>query len=316
MNKKLDRDIPLLITGAGGVLGTALTSYLTESGFQKILAPKRDEMDLLDSLSVNSYFEKHQPRVVIHLAATVFGLGGNLKHQMRSIMENTLINNNVFAALLAYPASRVFFAGTVASYPVPYRQVPLMEEDFFDGLPHGGEFGYAMAKRHAYAYLKILSEEVGTDFTYGIFTNLYGENDRFDENNGHVIPSLIVKAHEALMHHQVLNVWGDGSAKRDFLHAYDAARAVLLCLEGDSQNSLINISSAEGTSIRRVAEVLTEIAGIKGVYFDDEKPVGIPSRIVNNQRLLNLGFSPSISINEGLVRSYQWYVSNLENIRK
>jgi GDP-L-fucose synthase len=314
--RPLDRNAPILITGAHGVLGNAVLEHFKSEGFKHLLHPKRNELDLLDNEKVNSYFAQHKPQIVIHLAATVFGLGGNLKNQMRAVIENTQINNNLFAALLSNPVERIFFAGTVASYPYPYHRVPLNEEDFFIGLPHGGEFGYASAKRHAYSYLHILHESFGTDFVYGIFTNLYGENDRFDVLNGHVIPSLIVKAHQAALNDESFEVWGDGSASRDFMHAKDAARAVLICLENHQNERLINISNAQDITIRQITEIIAQAAGVKKIHFDKTKPVGIASRVVNNQRLRGLGFQPSISIQEGLTKTYKWYMSHLENVRQ
>lgn len=316
IRKPLNRDTVILITGAHGVLGHAVRDYLVTEGFTRLLYPKRDEFDLLDPHQISTYFTQHKPQILIHLAATVFGLGGNLKNQMHNAIQNAQINNNLFSVLLKNPVERIFFAGTVASYPYPYKRIPLHEDDFFTGLPHGSEFGYASVKRHAHTYLHILQETMGIDYIYGIFTNLYGEYDRFNSENGHVIPSLIFKAHQAVLNNESFEVWGDGSASRDFMHARDAARAVLICLEHQLEERLINISSAQEVSIRQVAEMIAKEAGVKNVCFNANQPVGIASRIVNNQRLLQLGFQPTISIQSGLSSTYQWYVSNLENVRQ
>lgn len=313
---KLDRNKPVIITGSGGVVGKAVLAYLQLKGFTRLLAPTRQEMNLLDIVSTQAYLAANRSQAIIHLASVVFGLGGNLKHQLRSALENTAINNNLFAALQQYPVERLFFAGTVASYPFPYRTMPLVEERFFEGLPHYGEFGYAMAKRHAYTYLRILAEEIGLRYTYGIFTNLYGPHDRFDIENGHVIPSLIAKAYSAAQSGVALEVWGDGSAQRDFLHAEDVAQAILICLDQNDANRLINISSGQGVSIRHVAETTAAIAGIAQLHFASDKPVGIPSRVVDNKQLISLGFVPSISIEDGLSSTYNWYASNIGNIRR
>lgn len=313
---KLDRNKPVIITGSGGVVGKAVVAYLQREGFTQLFAPTRYEMNLLDIVSTQKYLATNRAQAIIHLASVVFGLGGNLKHQMRSALENTAINNNLFAALQHYPVERLFFAGTVASYPFPYRTMPLVEECFFEGLPHYGEFGYAMAKRHAYTYLRILGEETGLRYSYGIFTNLYGQHDRFDIENGHVIPSLIAKAYSAAQAGVALEVWGGGSAERDFLHAEDAAQAILICLDQNDENRLINISSGQGVSIRRIAETTAAIAGITQLHFVSDKPVGILSRVVDNKQLISLGFAPSISIEDGLASTYNWYASNIGNIRR
>lgn len=313
---QLDREAPLLITGAGGVLGRAILSYLKDEGFTNLLTPSREAMNLLEYDSTESYLDSHKPKYIIHLASVVFGLGGNLKFQMNSVLDNTAINNNLFLALQNHPVSDFFFAGTVASYPFPYRTLPLQEHEFFEGLPHYGEFGYAMAKRHAYSYLQILAKETGMRYSYGIFTNLYGEYDRFDQVNGHIIPSLITKAHSASEQGGLFEVWGDGLAERDFLHSADAARAVLMCLENDSNQLLINISSGKAVQIGHIAETIAKIAGIKEIKFASDKPVGIPCRVVDNTQLKQLGFTPSVSIEAGLLRTYQWYSSNLGIIRR
>ncbi|KQU92994.1 NAD-dependent epimerase/dehydratase family protein [Devosia sp. Root105] len=305
----------ILVTGSGGVLGQALLGQLRLNDIGKVVTPSRSELDLLDGEKVLRFIEHNRPDVVIHLASVVFGLAGNMKNQMLSIEQNTLLNNNLFSALYKFPPAHIFFAGTVASYPYPYKTMPLREQDFFDGLPHQGEFGYASAKRHAYNYLRLLKSEAGIGFTYGIFTNLYGEGDRFDTGNGHVIPSLIAKAYSCAKDGEALEVWGDGAAERDFLHAEDAARAVLHCLTVPAP-SLVNISSGTAVTIRTVAEAIADIAGVKSVRFQADKPVGIPRRVVDNQLLTALGFTCAIDLPVGLRRTYDWYANNFLKARK
>ena len=308
-------DTSILITGAGGGLGKALVATLQKKGFNNILTPSRQVLDLLDSEEVLRYFSQHKPQVVLHLASVVFGLLGNLENQMRSLVENTQINANIFAAINEHPAEYVFFAGTVAAYAYPYVKVPLQETDFFAGLPHGGEFGYAMSKRHAYAYLRILAETKGINFTYGVFTNLYGENDRFNENSGHVIPSLIMKAHQASLAGEPFHVWGDGSAQRDFLHFEDAAKAIVMCMTSQTASNLINISSGKASTIGELTQLIARQAGISDVRYQSDKPVGIQSRVVDNKLLVELGFIQSIPLNKGIERLYSWYSDNVKGVR-
>ncbi|MBB5577640.1 MULTISPECIES: NAD-dependent epimerase/dehydratase family protein [Rhizobium] len=305
-----------LVTGARGVLGRAVVDQIGELGVETLFAPTRNELDLQDAVATERFLAEHRPNVVIHLAATVFGLAGNMKNQLRSIFENSAINQNIFGAIAKYPVDYFFFAGTVASYPYPYVEMPLKEEQFFNGLPHSGEFGYAMAKRHAYGYLRILSEETGMRFTYGIFTNLYGSHDRFDVDGGHVIPSLVAKAHEASWHGRPLKVWGDGSAERDFLHAKDAARAIVFCAETPGADTLVNISSGEAVSIERITRRIADEARVNEIHFEVDKPVGIKRRVVDNSRLRALGFEPKVKIDDGLAFTYKWYAENQVDIRR
>lgn len=313
MNIPLDTSI--LITGAAGGLGRATVESLTKKGFNNIYTPSRQELDLLDRSAVNKYFEITKPKVIIHLASIVFGLLGNQQNQMKALMDNTIINTNVFSAIDLYPADYVFFAGTVAAYPYPYTNIPLIENDFFQGLPHEGEFGYAMSKRHAYNYLHILNQTKGTRFTYGIFTNLYGENDRFNDGTGHVIPSLIMKAYHAKKENIPFSVWGNGSAERDFLHFDDAAAAILCCMSSEQTPQLVNISSGVALTIKKLSEQIATEVGLNDINFMIDKPVGIPSRVVDNTLIKKIGFRQKITIEEGIRRTYQWYVNNIENAR-
>jgi GDP-L-fucose synthase len=308
-------DTSILITGAGGGLGKAVVATLQKKGFSNLLTPSRQELDLLDPEAVLNYLAEKKPQAVLHLASIVFGLLGNLENQMRSLVENTQINSNMFAAINAHPVKYVFFASTVAAYPYPYVQVPLRESDFFYGLPHGGEFGYAMSKRHAYAYLRVLAETKGIKFTYGIFTNLYGEHDRFNENNGHVIPSLIMKAYRASQLGETFCIWGDGLAQRDFLHFMDAAEAVSLCMLTETSTQLVNISSGKAVSIRLLTELIAQEAGLTDIKFLADKPVGIPSRVVDNHLITDIGFSQSIDLEQGIHNLYNWYSENVSWVR-
>jgi GDP-L-fucose synthase len=312
---KPNKQAKILLTGASGGLGKALLKQLLDEGYTNVLSPTSAELNFLDGHSVTAYFAKHQPEVLFHLASTVFGLLGNLENQMRSLRENTVINSNIFRAAEEFPLAFTFFAGTVASYPFPYKSMPLVESEFFNGLPHGGEFGYAMAKRHAYAFLKILEEANGSRFSYGVFTNLYGENDRFNDHSGHVIPSLIMKAYRSQQSGSAFSVWGDGRAERDFLHFDDAARAAIMCMENEAAPSLLNISSARAISIRSVAELIAAQANLSSIEFLTNKPVGIPLRTVNNSVLENMGFTQSIPIEVGIQRTFDWYSSNINSAR-
>jgi len=209
----------VLITGGRGMLGSALVEGLRELGFLNILAPTREEMDCAKSEDVNCFFDTHRPDYVFHLASLVFGIKGNLDNQLRSFNENTAISMNVINASGRCGVKKIFYAGTVASYGYPYKAMPLKENDFWDGLPHYGEYGYASAKRHGLIHLDILKNSGGPDFVYGILTNLYGPNDSFDSEAGHVIPSLVSKAVRSLNSSYVFDVWGNPAVTRDFLYS-------------------------------------------------------------------------------------------------
>ncbi len=304
----------LLVTGAGGMLGRSLCRQLLARGYRGILTPSRAELDLLNTAAVAEYFDRNRPTLVFHLAAMVYGIGGNMKNQFRSYIQNTSITSNVFLGCATTGVSKVFFAGTVASYPYPYTELPLREQSFFSGNPHYGEYGYANAKRHAYYGLEILRREQGMNYVYGVLTNLYGPEDQFDIENGHVVPSLVHKLYRASCEGVAMQVWGDGSAIRDFLYVDDAAAAIVQCME--KATGIINIAHGNAITIADVVSNLCRAARFQGeVMYQTDKPAGIHDRSVDVSRLRALGFIPKTSIEEGLAKTYRWFVDNVTSAR-
>lgn len=305
----------ILITGARGLLGTAIVNELTSQGFSNVLCPTSQELDLLDNNMVQTWFEENKPEYVFHLASLVYGLKGNMDNQLKSIHQNTQMNLNLLNSCGEYDVKKIFFAGTVASYPYPYPSLPLKEEFFMDGEPHSGEYGYATAKRHALAYLKILKQTKNIDYCYGIFTNLYGINDKFDTDGGHVIPSLIKKSIDAIKEgHNTLNVWGNKETKRDFLNSKDAANAALFCMQ--KVDGIVNISSGISTSMGQVVEYIQMYFDNNlTIEWDSNAPIGIKERSVSNEKLLSYGFQSEISMKSGISQTLKWAESHYDVLR-
>lgn len=305
----------ILITGARGLLGSALVTELKKQGYREIYTPTSLELNLLDKFAVDEWFRYYQPEYIFHLASLVYGLKGNLENQLKSIHQNTQMNLNLFDACGNNRAKKIFFAGTVASYPYPYPSLPLSEEFFMNGEPHSGEYGYAVAKKYALSYLEILKNTKSVDYCYGIFTNLYGINDKFDINGGHVIPSLIKKAIDALnTKEKILDVWGNPNTTRDFLNSQDAASVAIMCM--NKAIGTINIASGQETSMGQVVEIIKN-------YFNDglsiqwnpDAPIGITRRSVSNTKLSSLSHDELIDIEIGIRQTIEWCVLNYNTLR-
>ncbi|WJY14586.1 NAD-dependent epimerase/dehydratase family protein [Pectobacteriaceae bacterium CE90] len=312
----MQKESKILITGSGGVLGYGIINALKLSGYNNLLVPNKTELNVFDKECVDDYFSFHKPDYVFHLASLVFGLKGNLDNQLKSISNNTIINQNVILACHHFSVKKIFFAGTVASYPYPYLHLPLIEDDLMLGEPHNGEYGYAMSKRHALAYLKILKENHGIDYCYALFTNLFGQNDKFDTVNGHVIPSLIHKAYNSLHYgDSVLNVWGRPETTRDFLHSSEAGFATLHAMQNIS--GIVNIASGVETTMGNVVDaILDYFNGKLTINWEKDSPVGIPNRSVSIDRLSKSGFLPRFDLNKQISETISWYENNLIRIRK
>jgi GDP-L-fucose synthase len=296
------------------MLGKALRQELATQGFTRVYTPRRSELELLNTKATSDYFNQLRPNYVFHLASVVFGLLGNQRNQLKAISENTILNHNVLLAAAEVGVSKLFFAGTVASYPFPFPRLPLTEDMLWQGSPHGGEFGYAHSKRHALAYLEVLSKEAGMEFLYGLLTNLYGPEDRFDDQNGHVIPSLIKKMDAAKAKGANFAVWGDGAATRDFMYREDAARAIVTAFEAG--RGIANICTGRSVSIRETVEALVAAAQFDGkVVWEFDKPVGVPVRSVSDSVLQSLGFTSRVGIEDGMRMTWKWFQQHRESIR-
>lgn len=315
MVNRMKKDNRILITGAGGVLGYGLLDALTKNGYENILTPDRSEMNCLSQESVADYFNQHRPEYVFHLASLVYGLKGNLDNQLKSISNNTIINQNVICSCHQFNVKKIFFAGTVASYPFPYVKLPLDENDLMSGEPHGGEYGYAMSKRHALAYLKILNQYHNVDYCYALFTNLFGANDKFDSVNGHVIPSLIEKAYNSLHNgSDKLIVWGRPETTRDFLYNKQAGLAALHAMINIS--GVVNIASGIETSMGDIVNSIVNYYDKIIPVWDENAPIGIPKRSVSISILNDSGFNPDFDLKEQISDTISWYENNLHRVRK
>lgn len=248
----------LLITGSKGLLGSALKSQ--SDGLFEVFAPDRKELDLEDGPSVTKYVTDLQPDYCIHAAAHVYGLGGHKLHPNKALFLNSKIDINLISALNETGLEHFIYVGTVASYGYPYISQPLIETDFLKGVPHAGEYGYAMAKRFGFDLSSSLKLN-GTSVTYAIMTNLFGPHDNFNDKTGHVIPSLIARGFQALENSSTLQVWGEESDSRDFLFSEIAAKRIIQALNG-RHDGLLNIGSGKERRILEVATIIKDHLGI------------------------------------------------------
>lgn len=262
------------VTGANGSLGKSLIESLKSAGYPSILAPSRGELDLTNLSAVEAFVTKEKPTHVFHLAAQVFGISGHQQHPEASLLTNTLIDHSVFGALFKSPPQWIYYSSTVAAYGYPYLKLPLEESDFLVGQPHVSEFGYAVSKRFAINYLELLNQLHETAYVYGLTTNLFGSGDRFLEGRGHVVVSLLEKAKLAKLESKPLEVWGTGSASRDFLSTTDAAKIIMSLVNVNA--GVLNIASGVEISISEIAEYIVEAFGLKAFEF-----VGVNEGITN-----------------------------------
>lgn len=305
----------ILVTGAHGLLGTALRESLRRRGITHVAAPSRAECDLMNDADVRRFWADARPTLVFHLAGWVAGIQGNLTFPADALYANARINLNVIDASREAGVRKIICAGTSAIYSDQVPR-PMREDDLWQGAPHGSEAPYGHAKRFALAQLEACREQYGTDFAYLISTNLYGPNDRFDEKNGHVVPSLIARFHRVTAEQSAsITIWGDGSPTRDFLFADDAAEGFLAAAESGS--GVYNLATGQTRTIHALAKTLQDISGFKGkIAWDTSKPNGQLERSYDVSRLHALGWTCKTGLKQGLKAAYEWYAANQDRIRR
>jgi GDP-L-fucose synthase len=210
------------------------------------------------------------------------------------LVENTIIDHSVFSALLEFPPTWVYYSSTVAAYGYPYVSLPLNEDDWLVGNPHESEMGYAFSKRHSLSYLEMLRSINGTKFVYGLSTNLFGRGDRFLEGRGHVVVSLLEKAARIYSSDAPLEVWGEGTASRDFLSTETASQILVDLI--DSHVGIVNIASGQEILIKDIANEIAKVFGLQGGIKFVGINQGITGRVCSTEKLEKFS-SPLIKIN-------------------
>jgi GDP-L-fucose synthase len=304
----MEKTSRILVTGARGLVGSALVDLLRQEGYTDVVAAGRDSCDLLDGASTRAFFEQVKPKYVFHAAARVYGIMGNMKNQALSFYDNVTINTNVVDAAHRAGVDKITAMGTGAVYPFPSPGLPLQENMIFLGEPHPAESAYANAKRAMLAMLAAYRESYGLRWAYIVSCNLFGPRDKFDIEFGHVVPSLIAKFHAAKVSGGRVSVWGDGSAQRDFMYVKDAARVGLAIMK--DLDGAANIGSGDVLRIRDIVETIAEIAGMRDrIDWDASKPNGQDYRAYDLSRIKSIGFKCHYSIAEGLQETWDWYCS-------
>ena len=297
-----------LITGGSGLVGSAIDAEVKLSS---------KDVDLKDWKSTLDIFKKENPDKVIHCAARVGGLGGNMNHKGEFFYENIMINTNVLEACRRVGVKKVvsFLSTCVFPDDVEY---PLTEKKIHMGEPHNSNYPYAYAKRMLDVQSRAYNEQYGTNYVCVIPTNIYGPNDNFDIQNGHVLPSLIHKCYLAKQNNTDLEVWGSGKPLREFIYSEDVGKLTEWALGNYEEEEPIIFSTSNEISIGNVVEIVVNCIDFKGkVIFDKEKPDGQFRKPSDNSKLKS--YLPDFkftSIEEGIKKSVEWFMENYRIIRK
>lgn len=305
-------DARILVTGAHGFLGSHVVEELRRRGARELLVPTRAALDLLERDAVRGYLARERPEAIVHLAAVVGGIGANREHPGRFFYENLVMGVELIEAARRAGVKKVVIVGTICAYP-KHTPVPFREDALWDGYPEETNAPYGVAKKALLVMGQAYRQEYGLDVIHLLPVNLYGPRDDFDPATSHVIPALVRKMIEAREEGAAsVEVWGDGTPSREFLHARDAARGIALALERYDDPEPVNLGTGQEIAIAALAEKIRRLTGFEGALaWNPAQPNGQPRRCLDTTRARErFGFEAEIDLDQGLAETVAWYEAN------
>ncbi len=308
----MEKTSRIYVAGHTGMVGSALFRELTKLGYKNIVTRTHKELDLTDQASTEKFFQQEKPEYVFLAAAKVGGIYANSTYPADFIMENMLIECNVIKSAYANQVKKLMLLGSSCIYPKLCPQ-PIKEEYLLTGELESTNEAYALAKISGIVMCQSYNQQYETQYISVMPASLYGENDRFDVNNSHVIPAMMIKIYRAKTEGKpFVELWGTGSPLREFLYADDMADACVELMNHYSGNDFINIGSGDEISIRELAEIIKNTVGYQGdILFDSSKPDGTPRRVLDNARILSTGWKPKVKMEEGIQREYGYFLKHI-----
>ena len=293
------------VCGHKGMVGSAVVRRLASEGCE-VLTADRSEADLINPAAVDAYMAKHKPHAIFMAAAKVGGILANDTQAAEFLYENTMIATNVIHAAHVHEVEKLLFLGSSCIYP-KFAEQPIREDSLLTGPLEPTNEWYAIAKIAGVKMCQAYRKQYGSDFISAMPTNLYGPGDNYDLKTSHVLPALIRKAHEAKeAGEDGMEIWGTGSPMREFLHADDCADGLVFLMKHYSEAEHMNLGSGTDIRIDDLAAMVMDVVGLKGdLRKDTSKPDGTPKKLMDNSRIKALGWSPKITLREGVEAVYR-----------
>lgn len=287
------------------MVGSAILSNLQKQGYSNFVLKSSKELDLRDSIAVSEFFKTEKPEYVFLAAAKVGGIVANNTYRAEFLYDNLMIQNNVIHHSYLNGVKKLLFLGSSCIYPKLASQ-PLKEDYLLTGVLEPTNEPYAIAKIAGIKMCDAYRSQYGCNFISVMPTNLYGKNDNYDLENSHVLPAMLRKFHEAKINNEEsVTLWGTGTPMREFLNAADMADACVFLMNNYDEPGLINIGTGKDISIKELAETIKKIVGYEGeIIWDTNRPDGTPRKLMNVDKLSNLGWKYSIELEEGIRQVY------------
>jgi GDP-L-fucose synthase len=309
----MEKDARIFIAGHRGLVGSALVRRLRDQGYHNLLLATREQLDLRDQAAVSYWFRANRPEYVFLVAGTVGGIHANSTRPAEFLYDNMMIHGTVVESSRQYGVTKLLYLGSSCIYPRLANQ-PITEDQLLTGPLEPTNEAYALAKIAGVKLCDAYREQYGCNFISAMPTNLYGPNDSFDLEAGHLLPSLMRRFHESkLAGIDVVEVWGTGEPMRELLHVDDLAAACLLLMERYDESGHVNIGTGIDHHIRDIAAMVRDVVHPDAeLRFDPTKPDGTPRKVLDVSRLHAMGWTHSIELRDGIEQTYDWYQQSID----
>ncbi len=309
----MDKAAKIYIAGHQGMVGSAIERRLRAAGYTNLVVRTHVELDLTNQAAVAKFMQLEKLDYIFLAAGKVGGIHANQTYRADFIYQNLMIEINVIHAAWQAGIQRLLYLGSSCIYPRDCPQ-PIKEEYLLTGALEQTNEPYAIAKIAGLKLCESYNRQYGTQFVSVMPTNLYGPNDNYDLDNSHVLPALIRKAHEAKMRgDSTYVVWGSGQPMREFLYVDDLADACLFLMESGVSDGLFNVGTGQDVTIRELAETVMSVVGFNGkIVFDANKPDGSPRKLLNVERMRELGWRAKTSLRDGISMAYADFLTKVE----
>lgn len=311
----MNNDSKILVAGSNGLVGSAIVRNLRSKNFTNVIEATRAKVNFTSQVETEVYIHEVKPDYVFVAAAKVGGIMANKTYPADFIYQNLMIQSNIIDTAYRSGCRKLVFLGSSCIYP-KHSVIPITEDQLMTGSLEPTNDAYALAKISGIKMCQAYRQQYGFNAISLQPTNLYGIKDNFDPENSHVIPGLMRRMYEAKLNgDRDFYCWGDGSPLREFLYVDDLAEACYFCMEQYNDSEIINVGTGYDISIKELTEVIAEVVGYTGnIRWDTSKPNGTPRKVMNVDKLLDLGWKPKVDIVEGLNKTYEWFKENYDRI--
>lgn len=301
----------IYVAGHAGMVGSFLVEKLRTLGFRNLVSRSRQELDLRKQNAVTAFFEEYRPDYVFLIAGKVGGIQANIKNAAVFLYDNLMIAANVIEASHIFGIKKLVNLGSSCIYPRLSTQ-PMKEEYLLSGSLEPTNEGYAIGKIVGVKLCEYYRKQYGCNFVSAIPPNLYGPRDDFSLLESHVVSALIRRMHVAKVNDQrTVELWGTGSARREFLFNKDLAEGLVFLMENYEDSLPVNIGTQKDFSIKEIAELVKEVVGYEGSFvWNANMPDGMPQKLMDSSRIYRMGWTPATMFREGLKETYGWYKEN------